>query len=108
MKKNLIRITAIFLAGALFTATCHLTGYASQVPTGPGSIVQFSGHEMLYLGNHDGRHYVISGVSSLVEDTENGQEKRRVRSVVLNSLEDTKRANGKTWFEELNASIALP
>ena len=75
---------------------------------GPGTIVQFSGHEMLYLGSHDGRHYVISDVSSLVEDTENGQEKRRVRSVVLNSLEDTKRANGKTWFEELNAGIALP
>ena len=75
---------------------------------GPGSIVQFSGHEMLYLGSRDGKHYVISDTSSLAEDTENGLQKRRVRSVIINSLEDTKRANGKAWFDELNAIISLP
>ena len=74
----------------------------------PGSIIQFPGHEMIYIGHRDGRHYTVNDVSSLAEDTADGLKKRRVRSVVVNSLEDTKRANGKSWYTELATIITLP
>lgn len=74
----------------------------------PGSILQFPGHEMIYIGHKDGRHYTVNDVSSLAEDTADGLKKRRVRSVVVNSLEDTKRPNGKTWYNELTTIITLP
>ena len=72
-----------------------------------GSILQFPGHEMLYLGTRNGKYYTINDVSSLAQDTEAGLKKMRVRTVVLNSLEDTKRANGKTWLEELTNAIVV-
>ena len=72
-----------------------------------GSIVQFPGHEMIYVGEKNGKHYVVNDVSSLAEDTADGLTKRRVRTVIINSLEDTKRANGKTWFDELNSIITI-
>ena len=69
-----------------------------------GAILFFSGHEMLYLGEMNGRHYVISTVSSIMEP--DSDRRLRVRSVVINTLEDTRRANGRTWLEDLNlASI---
>ena len=74
----------------------------------PGSILQFPGHEMLYLGTSNGKHYVINDVSSLAEDTGSGLMKLRVRTIIINSLEDTKRANGKTWYDELTQIITLP
>lgn len=67
------------------------------------AILFFKGHEMLYLGEADGRHYVLSTVSSMM--TPDGANRLRVRSVVVNALEDTKRANGKTWLEDLNLAI---
>ena len=72
-----------------------------------GSILQFPGHEMIYLGTKKGKFYTINDVSSLAKDTDDGLKKMRVRSVVINSLEDTKRTNGKTWFEELNKAIII-
>lgn len=64
-----------------------------------GSVLFFNGHEMLYLGCENGRAYVIDALSSMMH--ENGGSKRRVRSVVVNTL-DIKRFNGKTWLSELN------
>lgn len=72
-----------------------------------GTILQFPGHEMLYLGVRNGKFYTINDVSSLGKDTEDGFKKMRVRSVVLNSLGDTKRPNGKTWLEELTKAIVV-
>lgn len=72
-----------------------------------GTILQFPGHEMLYLGERNGKYYTVNNVSSLAEDTENGLKKIRTRSVVINSLEDTRRPNGKTWLSELNKAIVL-
>ncbi|MCR4655459.1 MAG: SH3 domain-containing protein [Lachnospiraceae bacterium] len=65
----------------------------------PGTILFFKGHEMLYLGHEGDNYYVISSSSSLM-DQDSG-EKVRVRSVIINSLDDTKRANGNTWMEDL-------
>lgn len=72
-----------------------------------GSIIQFPGHEMIYLGERNGKHYSINNVSSMAVDTENGLETRRPRSVIVNCLEDTKRPNGKTWFDEMNTMISV-
>ncbi|MBR2699397.1 MAG: SH3 domain-containing protein [Clostridia bacterium] len=65
-----------------------------------GTILFFKGHEMLYLGAHDGRHYVLSSVGSIMNP--NGEGVLRIRSVVINTLEDTVRGNGNTWLKDLN------
>ncbi len=64
----------------------------------PGTILFLKGHEMLYLGNKDGKHYVISSSSSMMDPE--GDEKVRIRNVIINSL-DVKRANGNPWISEL-------
>jgi len=71
-----------------------------------GSILMFPGHEMLWLGEDNGEYYVINDVSSLALDQEDGSLlKYRVRDVIINSLEATKRANGKTWMDSLTLAI---
>ncbi len=68
-----------------------------------GAILFFNGHEMLYLGTAEGRHYVISTVSSML--TPDSDARLRVRSVIINTLEDIRRANGMTWLEALNLAV---
>ncbi|MCR5687380.1 MAG: C40 family peptidase, partial [Lachnospiraceae bacterium] len=68
----------------------------------PGTILFFKGHEMLYLGHDDDHYYVISSSSSML-DQETG-EKKRVRSVIINTL-DEKRTNGNTWMSELYEAV---
>lgn len=70
----------------------------------PGTILLFKGHEMLYLGMRNDRHYVINDVSSLLEEKDGQGRRLRVRSVIINSL-DIKRPNGKTWLSELNLAV---
>ncbi len=70
-----------------------------------GSTLFFPGHEMTYLGTENGKIYVISSVSSMMNPYKEGQ-RLRVRSVALNTL-DIKRANGKTWLESLS-TVAIP
>ncbi|MBP3925849.1 MAG: hypothetical protein J6D13_01505, partial [Clostridium sp.] len=74
----------------------------------PGSILQFPGHEMIYLGKAGGRYYTINDVSSLVSPLEGdtGTEVLRVRSVIVNDL-STRRKNGKEWFEQLSKAITV-
>jgi len=74
----------------------------------PGTILQFPGHEMLYVGERDGRYYTINDVSSLVSpaEGETGMEVLRVRSVILNDL-STRRRTGKQWFEQLSKAINI-
>ncbi|MCR4807591.1 MAG: SH3 domain-containing protein [Lachnospiraceae bacterium] len=64
----------------------------------PGAILFFKGHEMLYLGHKDDKYYVISASSSML-NSETG-EKARIRSVIINSL-DERRANGNVWISDL-------
>ncbi|MBQ5749075.1 MAG: SH3 domain-containing protein [Oscillospiraceae bacterium] len=68
-----------------------------------GTILFFSGHEMLYLGQSGGRYYVVSAVGSIMRPGKDS-EKQRIRSIVLNTL-DIKRANGKTWMDELTDAL---
>ena len=64
-----------------------------------GAVLFFSGHEMMYLGHEDGKYYVISSTSSIMNPDESG--KQRARSIMINTL-DVKRANGNTWLSSLN------
>ena len=66
-----------------------------------GSILYFSGHEMLYLGQENGEYYVVSAVSKIKIPGQSGTQ--RIRSVILNTL-DIQRANGLTWLEALTAA----
>ena len=66
-----------------------------------GSVLFFSGHEMIYLGSENGKYYVISSTSSIMNPDESG--KLRARGVIINTL-DIKRANGNTWLTSLNAA----
>ena len=62
-----------------------------------GTVLIWSGHEMLYLGSENGKFYVINSVSSVIRPDGNGS---RVRNVIVNSV-DIKRANGKSWLETI-------
>ncbi|MBO6208709.1 MAG: SH3 domain-containing protein [Lachnospiraceae bacterium] len=68
----------------------------------PGTLLYFSGHAMMYLGQENGNYYVISSVSSMMDAS--GTQKLRVRGVVINTL-DTRRANGKTWLESIHTVL---
>lgn len=74
----------------------------------PGTILQFPGHEMLYLGEKNGRFYTINNVSSLVSpvEGETGTDVLRIRNVIVNDL-STRRKNGKTWYEQLSNAILI-
>lgn len=74
----------------------------------PGAIIQFPGHEMLYLGKVNGRHYTINDVSSLVspQEGDTGTSVLRVRSVIVNDL-STRRGSGKTWHNQLSKIITV-
>ena len=68
-----------------------------------GTILYFSGHEMMYLGSKDGKYYVISAVGSIMQP-EDATVRQRIRSTVVNTL-DVKRANGNTWFDEITVAL---
>lgn len=68
-----------------------------------GSLVFFRGHVMMYLGEENGLHYVLSTVSSMLDP--GGDDRIRVRSVVINTLENTRRPNTHVWLDDVNALI---
>ena len=68
-----------------------------------GTILYFNGHEMMYLGERNGKYYVISAVGSIAQ-SENPSKRQRIRSYIINTL-DVKRTNGNTWFDELTVAI---
>ena len=68
-----------------------------------GSVLYFSGHEMLYLGEENGKYYVISAVGSMMQP-DNPTVRQRIRSTVINTLE-VRRANGNTWLDELTVAL---
>ena len=64
-----------------------------------GTLLNFPGHQMMYLGKTADDYYVVSTVSSLMSPY-SGQ-RQRTRDVQINTLE-IRRANGKTWMQSLN------
>ncbi len=77
--------------------------------TNPGAIMGISGHVMLYLGEANGQHYVISMLGSYIPETvtENfGDHIVSVQKVMVNTL-DVKRRNGNTWLQELISVVDI-
>ena len=68
-----------------------------------GTILYFSGHEMMYIGKENGNYYVISSIGVIMQP-ENPKVRQRIGSVVINTL-DLKRANGNTWLDELTYAV---
>ena len=74
--------------------------YIRSLPA--GAILVFSGHEMMYLGEENGKLYVISSVGSLrVPGTENVIN---VRGGMISTL-DVQRRNGSTWLSNLHTAL---
>lgn len=69
-----------------------------------GAIIQFNGHEMIYLGESGGKFYTINDVSSLKNPENIDGGILRIRSVIVNEL-SVIRPNGHTWFEDMNKVI---
>lgn len=70
-----------------------------------GSIMQFPGHEMFYLGASRDDFYVLSDVSSLILSADGTNVLVKPRSVVVNGLKTTYRKNGKSWLENVDKVI---
>lgn len=68
-----------------------------------GSILYFNGHEMLYLGKENGKYYVVSSISTIMQP-ENPAVRQRIRSIVINTT-DIKRASGNSWLDELTDAL---
>lgn len=86
----------------------NLTGLSDEMKAAAiqelplGATLFFSGHEMLYLGCVDGKLYVVSAVSSIMNPDVEGK-RQRARDVMINTL-DVKRANGNTWLQSLTGA----
>ena len=65
-----------------------------------GTILIFNGHEMLYLGSEGDDQYVISSISNAYIDG----TRTRVRSCVINTLDDITRTSGNTWLDDLTSA----
>ena len=68
-----------------------------------GTILFISGHEMMYLGEENGKFYVISASGTIMQP-ENPTVRQRTSSVIVNTL-DVRRANGNTWLDELTVAL---
>ena len=64
-----------------------------------GTLLNFPGHQMMYLGKTAGSYYVVSTVSSIMSPY--SDKRQRTRDVQINTL-NIKRANGKTWMQALH------
>lgn len=71
-----------------------------------GAILQFPGHEMIYIGENNDLYYTINDVSSLVDPTNPDGGVVRPRSVIVNDL-STLRANKTTWLSNLDNIIVI-
>ncbi len=78
---------------------------AILLATPAGAIIQFPGHEMLYLGAANGDYFTINDVSSLAVPMGDQYKVVRGRSVVVNGMKNTQRANGTTWLNNVNKII---
>ena len=67
-----------------------------------GTLLNFPGHQMMYLGKTGGSYYVVSTVSTVMSPWSG--KRLRTRAVQINTL-DVRRANGKTWMQALNRVV---
>ena len=87
---------SIVKADAAFLTTEEKTALLDALPL--GTLLNFPGHQMMYLGCVDGKYYVVSTVSSIMSPYSG--KRQRTRDVQINTLE-LRRANGMTWMQAL-------
>ena len=64
-----------------------------------GALLDFPGHQMMYLGKVDGEYFCMSTVSSMMSPYSGNRQ--RSRTVQINDL-NIKRGNGLTWLQAIN------
>ena len=69
-----------------------------------GTLLDFPGHQMMYLGKVNGSYFCVSTVSSMMSPYTGGRQ--RSRTVQINDL-DLKRGSGLTWLQAVN-HISIP
>ncbi len=72
-----------------------------------GTILHFNGHIMMYLGMVDGVPYCISSTGSIAKKTDGSMQVVNVNTVIITSMSDTYRLDGRTWLEHLD-TIVIP
>lgn len=72
----------------------------------PGTLLMFPGHITMYIGEVDGKQYVISDLGSLAETEAQGTDVnvKSIYSVAVNSL-DVRRKNGNTWLKSMTVAV---
>ena len=75
-----------------------------QLP--PGSLLRFPGHMMMYLGQRNGKYYVISALSNFVPEDAETNEAIHPRSIMINTL-DVRRLDGTTWLDNLTTICVI-
>ena len=68
-----------------------------------GTVLFWSGHEMIYLGQENGKLYVISSLGSVGSLYEGASNYNQIKGVTVNTL-DMVRANGNTWLRTLTCA----
>ena len=69
-----------------------------------GTLLNFPGHQMFYLGRTEDGYFVVSAVSKIMNP--HTGKAQRTRDVQINDL-NVKRANGQTWLQAVD-HIYLP
>ena len=72
-----------------------------------GTILHFNGHIMMYLGTVDGVPYCISSTGSVAKNVDGSMKAVNVNTVIITSMSDTYRLDGRTWLEHL-VTIVIP
>ena len=76
----------------------HKAAVIAQMPL--GTVLFWGGHEMLYLGQENGKLYVISSLGGIGNIYGGSQSSSQVKSVSINTL-DMVRWDGSTWLTTL-------
>ena len=82
-----------------------ITDYEKSVildKTPAGAILQFKGHEMLYLGKVDGKYYILNASGSININGVNTY----INTITIYSL-DVLRINGVSFYSSINNIINI-
>lgn len=79
----------------------HKAAAIAQMPL--GTVLFWDGHEMIYLGQENGRLYVLSAVGAIGDIFGNEYTSTQVKGVVINTL-DMVRASRATWLSSLTTA----
>ena len=79
----------------------HKAAAIAQMPL--GTVLFWGGHEMIYLGQENGKLYVISALGGIGDVYDVGGYSYQVKGVVINTL-DIVRGNGNSWLTTLTCA----